>query len=88
MYYPDDFIRRCKEVYPTFTRLHELLDCGGIFAGRVLDDSRYGSVSNKDILNAESLEDLTELKERAELVKKKNALYSEWCDLYDKEFKS
>jgi hypothetical protein len=79
MQYPDDFVKRCKETYPDFYDLHEALDDGLVFAGRYLDDSRYGGVSNKDILRAESLEQVQELARQCEM---RNQLYKEWFDLY------
>lgn len=85
MVYPEAFIQKCKEVYPTWTELHQRLEAGDVFAGRYLDDSRYGlGVSSDDILNATSLPELQAKVRNHQL---KVELYSEWCDMYDKQFK-
>ena len=80
MNYPEDFKKEVKEVYPDFPEIHKLLDNGGDFLGRYLDDSSGTSISIKDILDATNLEDL---QERARKMQRKVKLYIKWCQLYD-----
>ena len=79
MDYPQSFINECKEVYPDYARLHELLESGNVFAGRYLDDSSSSSISIREILNSNSLE---ELKEKAKLMQRRVDVYSKWCVLH------
>jgi len=83
MNYTEDFKKEVKELYPDFPEMHKLLDNGGTFLGRYLDDSCEGSISIKDILDATNLEDL---QEKARYMQRKVNLYIKWCQLYDKEF--
>jgi len=78
--YPQEFIDKCKKVYPDWTDLHTKLTEGWTFVGRYLDDARCGSISTKKILAATSLE---ELKEEARHCLESEHLYAEWCDIYE-----
>lgn len=80
MKYPQNFIDKAKRVYPNWQRLHELLDKGSEFVGRLLADSRPdGGISIAQVLNAETLE---ELQDFARNEQAKSELYSEWFVLY------
>jgi hypothetical protein len=84
MKYPQEFIGRCKAVYPTWTELHVRLERGDTFAGRYLDDARHAAgVSTNEVLSATSLE---EVQAQARLADEKTALYVEWGRLYDEQF--
>jgi len=83
MNYPEDFKKEVKELYPGFPEIHKLLDNGGTFLGRYLDDSSSSSISIKDILDVTNLKDL---QERARKMQRKVKLYIKWCQLYDKQF--
>lgn len=79
MYYPDDFKKELKEVYPDSKEMHDLADKGGYFLGRYLDDSSYGTgVSIDEILTALTLE---ELQAKARIQKRKINLYRSWSKL-------
>lgn len=76
--YSKEFKKKCKEIYPDLENLHRLLDEDAYIVGRYLDDGSYSYVSNDEILEATSLE---ELKEKAWHNKAKLDLYNEWCDI-------
>jgi hypothetical protein len=78
--YPQQFVDRCKKVYPNFPALHNALDTGNVFAGRYLDDSRSMGIRYDEILSAKSLDDLKAMAARE---KQKEALYREWWDYYE-----
>lgn len=82
MFYPEDFKKRVKEMFPDWENLHRNLDCGSIYVGQIL----YAdfSIPIDTILAATSLD---ELQDTAKAIKKRKELYSEWCKLYD-EYKS
>jgi hypothetical protein len=62
--------------------LHDKIDHGKYFAGRLLDDASQGSISPREILESNSLE---YLKEKARIAIDKRALYSKWADMTIKE---
>lgn len=78
MYYPEDFKKEVKEVYPDSTEMHRLADEGEYFLGRYLDDSCGGGIPINTILTALTLE---EIQVMARTEKRKINLYSKWCDL-------
>lgn len=83
MKYSFDFKKRCKDLYPEYNRLHELLDTGSLFVRDYLQDA-CGMINEDEILSAISLQDL---KEKALIIKKKKGLYKEWLNLYNIENK-
>ena len=70
MFYPEEFKKRVKEVYPDCEELHRKLDFGDDFIGIYLYN---GSKSNSEdvFLNASSLNKMQE----------KMNLYNEWLKL-------
>lgn len=77
MAYTREFIERVKRAYPTSERMHELAESGDEFLGRYLCDSAPQGIDYREVLGATSLE---ELKEKALLVKEKNALYRDFVE--------
>jgi hypothetical protein len=85
MQYPKEFVEKAKRIYPNWNRLHELLDNGSQFVGRMLYDSQSsGTVPLVMILNAKSLE---ELQEYARNEQEKSSLYVEWNLIYEQHRK-
>jgi hypothetical protein len=81
MQYPKEFVEKAKQLYPNWTKLHELLDNGSPFVHRLLYDSQpNGNISIARVLNAESLE---ELQEYAKMELEKAELYSQWLVIHD-----
>lgn len=81
MNYPEEFIRKCKEAYPTWGDLHHHLEAGHMIAGRLLDDASQGSIPLDTILKTT---DLKQLQDQAREHKMKRELYGEWCDTWNK----
>lgn len=80
MDYPEDFIKRCKEIYPDFHELHTDLETGSYYVGRLLCDSCQDGFSFDTILSANSLEDLQTFAKKE--VEKRN-LYRAWTAIYN-----
>ena len=78
MFYPEDFKKRVKEIYPERKDLHRMLEYGLLIVGQILDDAAPKGMNFEEVLNATSLE---ELQESARLQKAKYDLYLEWCEL-------
>jgi hypothetical protein len=85
MNYPQEFIDKCKEVYPTWDDLHRLLDSGNRFAGRLLDDGCCGDdePTNKQILECKNIDELKLLQAKAKKYQDRAQLYYDWCKLDD-----
>lgn len=73
--YTQELINEVKELYPNETKMHELAESGNSFLGRYLDDSSFGGIAVDTILLATSL---SELQEKARILKRKKQLYSKW----------
>lgn len=79
MKYPDEFIAKCKIMYPSWNNLHRHLDAGSTIAGRLIDDDCHSSaVENNDILTATSLQGL---QDKALQYKRKVDLFEEWVSI-------
>ncbi len=79
MIYPEEFVRKVKELYPKYVQLHDCIDGGDEAVGLFLSVQSCNSISTSDVLQANSLE---ELKEKAIEQQKKHELYKEWIRLY------
>jgi hypothetical protein len=73
-----EFIDKCKRIYPTWLDLHKHLDRKDEVVGRYLCDSSYNGIDFDIILESRSLE---ELKELAKIGKERQNLYSEWLKM-------
>jgi hypothetical protein len=83
--YPKAFIEKAKRVYPEWNSLHNLLDSGSQFVGRMLYEAQpSGQIAIVRVLNAESLEELQEYA-RNEVAKAE--LYAEWTAIYNQHRK-
>jgi len=81
MQYSKEFIDECKELYPDYTSLNELVEKGSPWVGRYLADSYSSSIDLDVILESESLDDLKDL---ARTEKRKFDLYKKWQKEYQK----
>jgi len=84
MNYSDSFKERVKREYPDNKEIQKLLDSGGVFLGRYLDDGRV-SLSGHSILEYIDLGDIDALEKRAKAAKERDLLYKEWGKIYDSE---
>ena len=75
MIYPEEFKKRCKELYPWHKELPVYLERGDRIVGRILAESMPTGICFDVVLKATSLK---ELKEIAEIGKKREELYKEW----------
>jgi len=80
MIYPKEFIKKCKEIYPEWLRLHDFLDGGSEVVGRYLNDASCDVIGVDEILESESIE---QLKIKAKLIREKQNLYKEWREIYN-----
>lgn len=77
MNYPEEFKKRCKELYPFYEDLPIYLERGDRIVGTILEAGTEG-IGFDVVLNATSLE---QLKEIAQMGKKREELYQEWKKL-------
>lgn len=82
MVYTQEFVQKCKNLYPNDTRLHEALNNGSQFVGRLLHEMETGYIKTSDVLKATSLE---ELQSMARLKDARCALYGEWLQMYHEQ---
>jgi predicted component of type VI protein secretion system len=83
MKYPQEFVDKCKQVYPGWVELHRKLDSGDTFAGRYLDDARQGLQPLEEVISGMTPEEV------ALAVKQyhdRKECYIEWGKLYDTQF--
>ncbi len=71
-----EFIDEAKALYPGWRGLHDAIASGSGIIGRYLDDSTPDGIGYEEILAASSL---SELKEKAMVIKRKNDLYHAYC---------
>ncbi len=79
--YSQDFVQRVKAAYPGFQRLHDALDNNSDFVGRYLDDST-GTMSPAHVLELIDGGKVAELREEAQALAVRGALYGEWSRDY------
>jgi len=77
MKYTEEFKDRVKKLYPNSKQMHEMLDNGNAFLGRLLDDNSPSGISNETILKAKSL---TELQQLATTNQAKIQLYKDYWE--------
>lgn len=82
MFYPEDFKAKVKIVCPDKERVHQLLEDGDAHLGAHLSHAYKTSFSFKEILDANSIE---ELKNKANSMKEIYELFLEWQKLYDNQ---
>ncbi len=82
MFYPENFKKRVKEVYPDWEELHQALERGDRSVGSCLDSSELTGISLNAILEATSLE---ELQKQARAQQEQIELYGEWVRLFKKQ---
>ena len=78
MNYPKEFKDKVKQVYPDFTLLHERLESGDEFVGRILNDCSGKCITNKEVLSLS----YKALKELAKKYNEQDNLYKKWYKLY------
>lgn len=82
MYYPDDFKGKAKALYPYWTLLHEALDQNSPRVGELLSTAWSKGIAFDAILKASSLE---EIQNKARIGIARQALFSEWLDMFGGE---
>ena len=81
MNYSEEFKKEVKEIFPNNEKINELLENGGTFLGRYLDDARYGiGITVDGILSATTLE---EVQARIINHRYKEEIYGKWLKLYE-----
>jgi|GEM_PF-6860166 len=84
MNYPRVFKERCKRAYPNWSEMDHALETGNVFVGRYLDDSRTSYIAHTKILELLNTNQIDKLKKLCVEAMEKEALYAEWCRMYDK----
>lgn len=82
MDYPKEFVKKVKREYPDWQDLHEALDAGNDFLGRLLDDSRHFAMKAEEIIAAFEEGCEYKVKRAAEKAVRRTKLYVEWGELY------
>ncbi len=82
--YPQSFIEKCREVYPTWEDLHKLLDTGSFLVGRLLEMGCGFALDEQQIITLFQNKKENKILEAALRAQKKRALYVEWAGLMDK----
>ena len=73
--YPESFVKKAQRVYPSWGKLHELIQKGSASVGHMLLEAREYNIPLATILAADSLE---ELKDKAQRMKEGQELALEW----------
>ncbi len=84
IHYPEKFINKVMTEYSSFKKLQEALKNGEEIVGRYLDDGRNYKMEAKDISIAIKEGRVEEVKKNAEKALRRNNLYKEWLEIYNK----
>jgi hypothetical protein len=81
--YPSDFVARVKKAFPDTPLLHGYLDGNDQTVGRYLDEHSTLSVVRVLAAFNGGFDELTRLRNEAQLEAKRMELYREWCKIVD-----
>lgn len=79
MKYSDELLKECLEAYPDWRELHDLIQTGNEFAGRLLDDAAHTVFPPEFLLEFKTIEDVHEW---ATIFIRKKKLYSQYLQEY------
>ena len=82
MAYSEKLKSEVKQLYPNSKEIITCVENGSFWLGEYLLDN-ISVISNNEILNAKSLEDL---QEKAKLIQKKQSVYNKWCEEDPRKF--
>lgn len=82
MQYSEEFKQKVLSTLENSEEMKKRLDEGQEIIGRYLDDSRYSSVSPKEIVEAIESNNLTGIYMKAKRQLAIEELYGEWCEMY------
>ena len=86
MFYPEDFVEKVKTAFPDDTSLQIALDEGSPTAiQHLFRICPYDAVPASAVLEANTLEDLAELKKLAQKIQKVYSLKNEWYRLREQD---
>ena len=83
MAYTEKLIEEIKILYPDSTTIIASAENGSAWLGKYLYDELTDGIPIDQILSSTSLDDL---KEKAKLIQKKQALYKKWCEQDPRKF--
>ena len=82
--YPEDFIKKCKIVYPEWPDLHYYLDHHKTReVGRCLEVAKGLSIDEDQIISLFRNKKEHKILEAAKRAQEKRNLYTEWCEIFD-----
>lgn len=82
MQYSEEFKQKVLSTLGDSEEMRKRLDEGQEIVGRYLDDSRYGGVSAKEIVEACESMDVQGIYQKAKRQMAIEELYGEWSELY------
>jgi len=82
MQYPEEFKQKVLSILGDSEEMRKILDEGQEIVGRYLDDSRYGGVSAKEIVEACESMNVQGIYQKAKRQIAIEELYVEWSELY------
>lgn len=81
MIYPNDFQERCKELFPDWVKLHQLLLIGSPLVGDYLEDSYDVEIHPEKVLKMLDSGRAADLRSECQVDIDREALYFRWLDL-------
>lgn len=86
MFYPENFVEKVKTAFPDDTSLHIALDEGSpTVIQHLFRICPYDDVPSSAVLEANTLEDLAELKKLAQTIQRVYHLKNEWDRLREQD---
>ena len=85
MQYSKEFKQKVLSTLGDNEEMRKRLDEGQEIVGRYLDDSRFGSVSAKEIVEAVESNNLAGIYMKAKKQLAIEQLYNEWCEMYHQQ---
>lgn len=85
MQYPEEFKQKVLSLFKNNEEMRKRLDEGQEIVGRYLDDSGYGGISPKEIVEAIEGKNLTGIYMKAKRKLAAEELYDEWCEMYQQQ---
>lgn len=88
MQYSEEFKQKVLATLGDSEEMRKRLDEGQEIVGRYLDDSRYGGVSAKEIVEAVESNNLQGIYQKAKKQIAIDELYGEWQEMYRSQYQS
>ena len=84
--YPEDFVSKVKLTFPTHSQLHWLLDSNSSAAGAILNEMTDDNLDEyEELAITQNNGSYEYLETRCHEIINKRDIYSQWCDIYNKQ---